>query len=173
MKIRSFQNNSKFTCHPNLKKNIMAILFFFFLIYLVSGSETGVNTTTSDENAHLLNNSTQLLNMSQNTSFYFGTLTICNGNGISLYCMMTLYDRDGSVGESNFSDTLYVETITPDSTLYIESEEQHLCLNVSLDNNSFDPVITIENYGDSNPVEHLHPPGSPLQYIQVDMICRK
>ncbi len=147
---------------PDLKRDII-ILIVFFLIYLALGSATGINSSSPGESADILNES-----LSQDETFSFGTLNILDDNDNPHFCMVTLYDNEGVLKVSDFTDTLSIEIINPGSHLNIESNDNNILLDFSINGDSFDPVVRIADYGISNPTSNYELHGSPLKYISVD-----
>ena len=154
MNKTALQEITGILCRPN-PKQIIILLTVFFLIYSVLGSATG-NTSGTEEDP---------------VFWDFGSLTITDSNNDPLFCTVTLYNKDdGILNISNFTATLNIEKINSGSQLYIESKEKNLSLDFSIDGDSSDPVVRIENYGGSNPVEDYDPPGSSLTYVSVDAV---
>jgi len=140
------------SCHTR-KQNII-VLALFLMTLLTWGSAAGENTSVTDENPGL---------------FDFGSLTITDSTNNPLFCTVTIYDKDGILKIYDSNATFNIETIKPDSHIYIQSNEKNISLDFSLDGDSFDPVVRIDNYGKSNPAGNNDPPGSPLTYVSIDV----
>ncbi|MCK4677388.1 MAG: hypothetical protein KAT48_04590, partial [Bacteroidales bacterium] len=145
-------------------RNII-ILIVFFLVYLALGSATGVNSSSPGESADILNES-----LPQDETFSFGTLNILDGNNNPLFCMVTLYDNAGISKVSDFTNTLSIEKINPGSHLNIESNDNNILLDFSINGDSFDPVVRVADYGISNPTSNYELYGSALKYVSVDTV---
>ena len=101
MNKTALQEITGILCRLN-PKQIIILLTVFFLIYSALGSAPG-NMSGTEESADLLNESL----LSQNETFSFGSLDIFDGNNNPLFCMVTLYDDEGILKVSDFTDCMF------------------------------------------------------------------
>ncbi|MCJ7651319.1 MAG: hypothetical protein MUP85_22145, partial [Candidatus Lokiarchaeota archaeon] len=146
-----------------LKRKIIVNITIFSLIIIYMGGVVGVNTTGS---TNFLNNSSEL-KIPENKTLNFGSINVIDSNNNPLFCLITLYDQNGIVKVSNDTNTFTVNEINFGSHIYIESKENNISTDFSINGDSLNPVIILEKYGRSNPIFDYNPPGLPLKYILI------
>ncbi|TFH47409.1 MAG: hypothetical protein E4G94_00110 [ANME-2 cluster archaeon] len=95
-----------------------------------------------------------------------GDLSVLNSIGVIQQAGIEIIGTDGVIAAA--TGVLSIDEVPQGSHLIINLAYKNFILDFTLDNDSLNPVILLEDFGVDNPVGDYLPPGKPVKYFMIN-----